>query len=226
MRCNATGVMLSAKQSLSRSKAVRTCTGSFSRPIARPFPTCASHRGPERNQPDDDTQCDDTRNTPKDVSTSESWKPASFLDYTGKASVLLTTSLAVGAGGFLGLLPDLDGPISALEAILVLCAIVSFHELGHFSAARLQGIHVSKFSVGFGPTLLKYENAGVEYSLRAIPLGGFVAFPDNDLDSPFPPDDPNLLKNRPILDRFFVISAGAVPPSHMPMHLDGCTWTN
>jgi membrane-associated protease RseP (regulator of RpoE activity) len=48
----------------------------------------------------------------------------------------------------------------------------------------------------------------VEYSLRALPLGGYVAFPDNDEDCPYPEDDPNLLKNRPILDRFFVISAG------------------
>lgn len=118
--------------------------------------------------------------------------------------------LAAGAGGLLGLLPELDGPISTIEAILVLCGIVAFHELGHFSAARLQGIHVSKFAIGFGPTLLKFQPGEVEYSLRALPLGGFVAFPDNDEDCPYPEDDPNLLKNRPILDRFFVISAGVV----------------
>ena len=50
----------------------------------------------------------------------------------------------------------------------------------------------------------------VEYSLRAIPLGGFVGFPDDDPDSEFPPDDPNLLRNRPIPDRLLVISAGII----------------
>ena len=48
----------------------------------------------------------------------------------------------------------------------------------------------------------------MEYSLRAIPLGGFVAFPDDDPDCPYPEDDPDLLRNRPMLDRALVISAG------------------
>lgn len=39
----------------------------------------------------------------------------------------------------------------------MLAAIVAFHELGHFTAARLQGIHVSKFSVGFGPALYSWK---------------------------------------------------------------------
>jgi hypothetical protein len=113
-------------------------------------------------------------------------------------------------GGLMGLFPEFSGPASTIEAVLILCGIVSFHELGHFSAARFQGIHVSKFAIGFGPTLWSYKPGEVEYSLRALPLGGFVAFPDNDEDCPYPEDDPNLLKNRPILDRLIVISAGAL----------------
>ena len=52
----------------------------------------------------------------------------------------------------------------------------------------------------------------VEYAFRAIPLGGFVGFPDDDPDlkDKFPADDPNLLKNRPIKDRALVISAGII----------------
>ena len=124
--------------------------------------------------------------------------------------MLLTTLAAAGMGGLLGMFPNLSGPASAVEALLILCGIVAFHELGHFVAARSQGIHVSKFAIGFGPTLLAFQPGEVEYSLRALPLGGFVAFPDNDEDCPYPEDDPDLLKNRPILDRFFVISAGAI----------------
>jgi membrane-associated protease RseP (regulator of RpoE activity) len=50
----------------------------------------------------------------------------------------------------------------------------------------------------------------VEYSLRAIPLGGYVAFPDDDPSSTYKPDDPDLLRNRGILSRAMVISAGVI----------------
>ena len=95
-------------------------------------------------------------------------------------------------------------------AIAVIAVLVAIHELGHFLAARLQGIHVNRFSLGFGPILWKYQGAETEYAVRAIPLGGFVGFPDDDPDSEIPPHDPNLLKNRPILDRAIVISAGVI----------------
>lgn len=99
---------------------------------------------------------------------------------------------------------------SVLEAAAVLTAIIVVHESGHFLAAYLQGIHVSKFAVGFGPILAKFNANNVEYSIRAFPLGGFVGFPDNDPESDIPVDDENLLKNRPVLDRVIVISAGVV----------------
>lgn len=99
---------------------------------------------------------------------------------------------------------------SVVEAAAVLTAIIIVHESGHFLAAYLQGIHVSKFAVGFGPILAKFNSNNVEYSIRAFPLGGFVAFPDNDPDSGIPVDDVNLLKNRPIFDRVLVISAGVI----------------
>ncbi|HIK45749.1 MAG TPA: RIP metalloprotease RseP [Leptolyngbyaceae cyanobacterium M65_K2018_010] len=100
--------------------------------------------------------------------------------------------------------------MSVLAAIAVIALLVAVHEAGHFLAARLQGIHVNRFAIGFGPILWKYQGPETEYSLRAIPLGGFVGFPDDDPDSPIPPHDPNLLKNRPILDRAIVISAGVI----------------
>lgn len=107
------------------------------------------------------------------------------------------------------MLPSLESFNSVLSASSVLAAIIVVHESGHFLAATLQGIHVSKFSVGFGPVLARFvSSAGVEYSLRAFPLGGFVGFPDDDPDSGIPSDDPDLLKNRPLLDRLLVVSAG------------------
>ncbi|MEM6592494.1 MAG: RIP metalloprotease RseP [Cyanobacteria bacterium P01_C01_bin.73] len=100
--------------------------------------------------------------------------------------------------------------MSVLAAIAVLALLIVVHELGHFMAARLQGIHVNRFSIGFGPVLWKVQGPQTEYALRAIPLGGFVGFPDDDPDSNIPPSDPDLLKNRPILDRAIVISAGVI----------------
>ncbi|MBE9167540.1 RIP metalloprotease RseP [Pleurocapsales cyanobacterium LEGE 06147] len=100
--------------------------------------------------------------------------------------------------------------MSVLAAIAVLALLIVVHELGHFAAARLQGIHVNRFSIGFGPSLLKYQGSETEYAIRAFPLGGYVGFPDDDPDSSIAPDDPNLLRNRPVLDRAIVISAGVI----------------
>ncbi|MGC1394844.1 MAG: RIP metalloprotease RseP [Coleofasciculaceae cyanobacterium] len=99
---------------------------------------------------------------------------------------------------------------SVLAAISVLAILIVVHETGHFLAARLQGIYANRFSVGFGPILWKYQGTQTEYALRAFPLGGFVGFPDDDPESEIPPNDPNLLGNRPILDRAIVISAGVI----------------
>ncbi len=100
--------------------------------------------------------------------------------------------------------------MSVLAAIAVLAILIVVHELGHFAAARLQGIYANRFSIGFGPILWKYQGSQTEYAIRAFPLGGFVGFPDEDPDSTIPRDDPNLLSNRPLLDRAIVMSAGVI----------------
>jgi membrane-associated protease RseP (regulator of RpoE activity) len=100
--------------------------------------------------------------------------------------------------------------MSVLAAISVVLLLIVVHEFGHFAAARLQKIRVNRFSIGFGPILLKYQGSETEYAIRAFPLGGYVGFPDDDPDSTISPDDPNLLRNRPVLDRAIVISAGVI----------------
>jgi regulator of sigma E protease len=65
-----------------------------------------------------------------------------------------------------------------LEKILVfvifLGPLIFFHELGHFFFARLFGVRVEVFSIGFGPKIFKYVHKGTEYALSIIPLGGYV----------------------------------------------------
>ena len=97
--------------------------------------------------------------------------------------------------------------MNVLTSITVLGFLIFFHEMGHFLAAILQGIYVDGFSIGFGPSIIQKKYKDITYSLRAFPLGGFVSFPDEELNK-IDPKDPNLLKNRPIIQRIIVISAG------------------
>jgi len=64
--------------------------------------------------------------------------------------------------------------MSYLGILALLSLLIVIHELGHLAAARLAGIPVAGFSVGFGPKLWTRRWGQVEYSLRALPLGGFV----------------------------------------------------
>jgi len=100
--------------------------------------------------------------------------------------------------------------MNILTSLLILGLLIFFHEAGHFLAARVQGISVNGFSIGFGPAIFKKEVQGVTYSLRAFPLGGFVSFPEDDEKNNIPKEDPDLLRNRPLIQRAFVISAGVL----------------
>lgn len=64
--------------------------------------------------------------------------------------------------------------------ILILCTIVVSHELGHFLVAKLNGIEVKEFDIGFGPKIFGFKKGGTEYCLRALPLGGACVFDDLD----------------------------------------------
>ena len=97
--------------------------------------------------------------------------------------------------------------MNVLTSITVLGFLIFFHEMGHFLSAILQGIYVDGFSIGFGPSIIQKKYKNITYSFRAFPLGGFVSFPDEELNN-IDPKDPNLLKNRPIVQRVIVISAG------------------
>jgi membrane-associated protease RseP (regulator of RpoE activity) len=87
--------------------------------------------------------------------------------------------------------------MGVLTALAILAGLIVVHEAGHFFAATWQGIRVSGFSGGLRPRAAGAPPQGLQFALRAIPLGGFVSFPDDDEDSPIPADDPNLLRNRP-----------------------------
>lgn len=69
-------------------------------------------------------------------------------------------------------------------SIIALGILILVHEYGHFRAARSFGVAVPEFSIGFGPRLCGWSHKGTAYSLRAIPLGGFVKADESLLDRP------------------------------------------
>lgn len=88
-------------------------------------------------------------------SSSPAWVLPSSLGGLNQ-QVLLGVAAAAGVGVF-GSGFELDGPGSVLEALAVLASIIAVHEWGHFTAARLQGIHVTQFAIGFGPPLISFK---------------------------------------------------------------------
>jgi regulator of sigma E protease len=72
---------------------------------------------------------------------------------------------------------------SLFAFIVVLGVLIFFHELGHFLVARLFGVGVEKFSLGFGPRLIGKKIGITDYRLSAIPLGGYVKMIGEDPDA-------------------------------------------
>ena len=94
----------------------------------------------------------------------------------------------------------------AVAAILLLCAMILFHELGHYIVGRLCGIGIVEFSIGFGPKLVGWERKGIRYSIRALPLGGYCQFVGEDEENPAP----NAMNRQPVWKRFLTVLAGPV----------------
>jgi len=58
--------------------------------------------------------------------------------------------------------------------VIVIGILILIHELGHFFVARWTGVGVERFSIGFGPVLLRWRGKETEYCLSAVPMGGYV----------------------------------------------------
>jgi regulator of sigma E protease len=93
--------------------------------------------------------------------------------------------------------------------LVTLAILIAVHEFGHFWVARRCGVRVLQFSIGFGPALLRWRDSlGTQYSIAAIPLGGFVKMLD-EREGEVPAADLGAAFNRkPVLQRIAVVSAG------------------
>ena len=104
-----------------------------------------------------------------------------------------------------------------VATIFVFGLLVFVHELGHFITAKLTGMRVDEFAIGFGPRLVSFRWGETVYSIRIIPLGGF-----NDIAG-MTPDDNDAgergYSRKPILSRMIVILAGSAMNFILPVVL-------
>lgn len=92
-----------------------------------------------------------------------------------------------------------------LVAILLFLVMIFIHEFGHFIAAKLLGVRVNEFAIGFGPAIFKKQGKETLYAVRALPFGGFCAMEGEDETS----GDERAFCNKPAWRRLIIIVAGA-----------------
>lgn len=99
--------------------------------------------------------------------------------------------------------------MSWLVSLLVLSALIFFHELGHYFAARAMGVYVEVFSIGFGKRLLTFKAYNTQWSISAIPLGGYVKMKGQDDSNPSKKSyDSDSYNVKTPLQKIFILVAG------------------
>jgi regulator of sigma E protease len=100
---------------------------------------------------------------------------------------------------------------TVLATIIVLGVLVFVHEFGHFLMAKLFGVRVEAFSLGFPPKVLHKQIGETDYRLSVIPLGGYVKlFGENPKDEVPPELEPVSFSHHPLWHRFLIVLAGPV----------------
>jgi len=101
--------------------------------------------------------------------------------------------------------------VTLLWAIILLGILVFVHEFGHFLFAKLAGVRVLKFSLGFGPKLVGRKYGDTEYLISSVPLGGYVKMLGENTDEELQEKDKPFAYNRqPVWKRFLIVLAGPV----------------
>ncbi|WP_180127942.1 MULTISPECIES: RIP metalloprotease RseP [unclassified Acinetobacter] len=97
-----------------------------------------------------------------------------------------------------------------IAAILLLGPLIAIHEFGHYFVARKLGVKVLVYSIGFGPTLLKWtsKKSGIQYQLSALPLGGYVKMLDEREGDVAAEDLPKAFNRQHPWKRIAIVAAG------------------
>ncbi|UCH23458.1 MAG: RIP metalloprotease RseP [Deltaproteobacteria bacterium] len=100
---------------------------------------------------------------------------------------------------------------SVFAFIIVLGVLIFFHELGHFLVARLFGVGVEKFSLGFGPRIIGKRIGITDYRISAVPLGGYVKMVGEEPNARIDPADrPLSFTHKHVLKRILIVAAGPI----------------
>jgi regulator of sigma E protease len=95
------------------------------------------------------------------------------------------------------------------KVVVVFGLIVFVHELGHFSVAKLVGVGVERFSLGFGPKLIGRTVGETEYLISAVPLGGYVKMIGEETGEEIAAEDiPRSFPHQSLTSRFLIVAAG------------------
>lgn len=97
--------------------------------------------------------------------------------------------------------------MSLIYAIVLFGFLIFIHELGHFIAAKLSGVRVLKFSIGFGPKIIGRKIGETEYLISAVPLGGYVKMYGEDVEEEVV-DQKRSFKHQPVSRKIFIVLAG------------------
>src|SRR5215831_10490641 len=99
-----------------------------------------------------------------------------------------------------------------LRFVVVIGVLILVHELGHFAVARLTGVGVERFSIGFGPVLMRWRGRETEYCVSVVPMGGYVKMmgEENPLEGgdALPYDPAKAFALKPLWARFLIVFAG------------------
>ncbi len=97
-----------------------------------------------------------------------------------------------------------------VAAILLLGPLIAIHEFGHYFVARKLGVKVLVYSIGFGPTVLKWtsKKSGIQYQLSALPLGGYVKMLDEREGNVAEQDLPYAFNRQSPWKRIAIVAAG------------------
>lgn len=100
--------------------------------------------------------------------------------------------------------------LTALAFVITLGVLVTFHEFGHFLAAKLCGVKILVFSVGFGKALYsrRFGPDATEFRIAALPLGGYVSMYGEDADDAAQRADPRAFVAQSLSKRFAIVAAG------------------
>ena len=103
----------------------------------------------------------------------------------------------------------LETMMTIIYAIIVLGVLIFVHELGHFLVARWCGVHVERFSIGFGPPIFEWTRGETEYCIAAIPFGGYVKMlGEESLDEVNPSDYHRSFQYQSSGRRALIVAAG------------------